>query len=92
MVCLNTYVPTLAKRLADASTDSASHAELDLTEAEAKTASAISSKGISIGYAAGVALLVLLLIPVTLLKGSLWSLRVSLLVTGVWWLLASVCE
>lgn len=47
-------------------------------EALSRATSRISSKGIAIGYAAGIGLLLLLLIPVTLLKGSTFSLRLAI--------------
>ena len=55
-----------------------------------RATSRISSKGIAIGYGAGIALLILLLIPVTLLKGSTFALRLSISLTGLWWLLFTI--
>jgi UMF1 family MFS transporter len=50
----------------------------------------ISSHGIAIGYAAGITLLILALIPVTLLKGSTFSLRLAIGASGIWWALGSI--
>jgi len=134
MVCLNSYLPQLAKgdkdvkeaydqlRLAhgrDGSlpTDDAEEERFDDARPEERTllalppsedsfidpdgaksasetyaklvsgaTSRISSKGIAIGYSAGIALLILLLIPVTLLKGSTFALRLSISLTGLWWM------
>jgi UMF1 family MFS transporter len=55
-----------------------------------RATSQISSKGIAIGYGAGIALLILLLIPVTLLKGSTFALRLSISLTGLWWMLFTI--
>ncbi|KIO32368.1 hypothetical protein M407DRAFT_108487 [Tulasnella calospora MUT 4182] len=50
-----------------------------------RTTSRISSQGIAIGYAAGIALLLLALVPVTLLHGSTFSLRLAIGMSGIWW-------
>jgi MFS transporter, UMF1 family len=50
-----------------------------------RATSRISSRGIAIGYTAGIILLLLILIPVTLLKGSTFSMRLSIGMTGLWW-------
>ncbi|KAG8944675.1 Autophagy protein 22 [Tulasnella sp. 424] len=50
-----------------------------------RTTSRISSQGIAIGYAAGITLLLLALVPVTLLHGSTFSLRLAIGMSGVWW-------
>lgn len=47
--------------------------------------SRISSSGIALGYSAGISLLLLTLIPVTQLKGSTFSLRLAIGLTGIWW-------
>ncbi|KAL1720459.1 autophagy-related protein 22-like protein [Schizophyllum commune] len=60
-------------------------------EAElSRTTSRISSMGIAFGYGAGILMLVLALIPVTLLKGSTWALRLAIGLSGVWWAAFSV--
>lgn len=46
--------------------------------------SRISSLGIALGYFAGIVLLVLALIPVTKLKGTTWSLRLAIGLSGIW--------
>lgn len=50
-----------------------------------RTTSRISSQGIAIGYAAGITLLLLALVPVTLLHGSTFSLRLAIGMSGIWW-------
>lgn len=49
----------------------------------ARTTSRISARGIALGYGSGILLLLLLLIPVTLLKGTTFSLRLCVGITGV---------
>ena len=46
--------------------------------------SRISSLGIALGYSAGIILLVLALIPVTSLRGSTFSLRLAIGLSGIW--------
>lgn len=55
-----------------------------------RATSRISSRGIAIGYGAGIALLIILLVPVTALKGSTFSLRLSISLTGLWWMVFTV--
>ncbi|KAH9475205.1 Autophagy-related protein 22 [Psilocybe cubensis] len=54
-----------------------------------RTTSRISSHGIAIGYAAGIALLLVALVPVTLMSGSAGgktlALRVAVGMSGIWW-------
>jgi UMF1 family MFS transporter len=50
----------------------------------------LSSLGIASGYTAGILLLTLTLIPVTLMKGSTFSLRVAIGASGIWWALFSI--
>ncbi|KAL1750809.1 autophagy-related protein 22-like protein [Schizophyllum commune] len=60
-------------------------------EAElSRTTSRISSMGIAFGYGAGILMLVLALIPVTLLRGSTWALRLAIGLSGIWWAAFSV--
>jgi MFS transporter, UMF1 family len=47
--------------------------------------SRISSIGIGVGYMSGVSMLCLMLIPVTSLGGSLFSLRLAIGISGIWW-------
>ena len=85
MVCLNAYLPALAREEYDMGTSSGQESEVE-GAAIARLTSSISSRGIAAGYAAGISLLLVLLVPVTLLKGSLFSLRLSIAITGAWWL------
>jgi len=50
-----------------------------------RATSRISSFGIALGYGAGICLLIVALIPVTLLHGSTFSLRLAIGLSGIWW-------
>ncbi|KAI0773147.1 autophagy-type protein 22 [Trametes elegans] len=54
------------------------------------TTSRISSQGIALGYAAGIVMLLLALVPVRALKGSTDALRLAIGLSGVWWALFSL--
>ncbi|WWD06855.1 hypothetical protein V865_004952 [Kwoniella europaea PYCC6329] len=49
------------------------------------TISRLSSAGTALGFLSGVSALALLLIPVILLKGSTFSLRLAIALSGIWW-------
>ncbi|KAG8994002.1 Autophagy protein 22 [Tulasnella sp. 427] len=98
VVALNAYLPSLARsspEVVAAKTDAErlrTESHRDSEEAAEKyqtllsrTTSRISSQGIAIGYAAGITLLLLALVPVTLLKGSTFSLRLAIGMSGIWW-------
>ncbi|KAK6974610.1 autophagy-related protein [Favolaschia claudopus] len=51
----------------------------------ARAMSRISSFGIAMGYAAGICLLIVALIPVTKMHGSTFSLRLAIGLSGIWW-------
>jgi len=51
----------------------------------ARATSHISSLGIALGYASGIALLLIILVPVTLLKSSTFALRLAIGMSGIWW-------
>lgn len=89
MVCLNAYLPALAREEHAVISADTEEAEEE-SAAIARLTSTISSRGTAAGYAAGITLLLMLLLPVTLLKGSLFSLRLSIAITGFWWLAFSV--
>ena len=55
-----------------------------------RATSRISSLGIALGYFAGIALLLVALVPVTKLKGSTLSLRLAIGMSGVWWSLFTI--
>ena len=55
-----------------------------------RTTSRISSFGIALGYGAGIFLLLVALVPVTMMHGSTFALRVAIGLSGVWWGLFSV--
>ncbi|KAG5337659.1 hypothetical protein C0989_009100 [Termitomyces sp. Mn162] len=64
--------------------------ELDILRAKyeaelSRVTSRISSFGIALGYGAGIFLLIIALIPVTLLQGSTFALRLAIGLSGVWW-------
>ncbi|GJE99689.1 MFS general substrate transporter [Phanerochaete sordida] len=50
-----------------------------------RATSRISSFGIALGYAAGIVLLILALIPVTKLRGTTFALRLAIGMSGIWW-------
>ena len=50
-----------------------------------RATSRISSVGIATGYIAGICLLVVALVPVTKMKGSTFSLRLAIGLSGIWW-------
>lgn len=52
-----------------------------------RTTSRISSQGIAFGYTAGILMLFVALVPVTLLHGTTFSLRLAIGLSGVWWAL-----
>lgn len=54
------------------------------------TTARISSHGIAFGYIAGILLLVVALVPVTMLHGSTWSLRLAIGLSGLWWALGTI--
>jgi UMF1 family MFS transporter len=62
----------------------------DYNIALSKATARISSQGIALGYAAGIALLLLTLVPVTMLKGSTFALRLAIGASGIWWALGSL--
>ncbi|KAK0440600.1 autophagy-related protein 22-like protein [Armillaria borealis] len=55
-----------------------------------RATSRISSLGIALGYGAGICLLLVALIPVTKLKGSTFSLRLAIGLSGIWWAFFSI--
>lgn len=55
-----------------------------------RATSRISSQGIALGYAAGILLLLVALIPVTLLHGTTFALRLAIGLSGIWWALFSL--
>ncbi len=52
--------------------------------------SRISSFGIALGYAAGIVLLLVTLVPVTLMKRSTFALRLATGCSGIWWAVFTV--
>lgn len=70
------------------SVDSATKSEYDATLSRAT--SRISSQGIALGYGAGIILLMVVLIPVTILHGSTFSLRLAIGLSGIWWMFFTV--
>jgi len=66
------------------------HDQQEYNKALSKATSRISSQGIALGYAAGIALLILALVPVTLMKGSTLALRLAIGASGIWWALGTI--
>lgn len=60
-------------------------AKAEYSKALTTATSRISSRGIATGYLAGIILLIIALVPVTMLKGSTLSLRLAIGMSGVWW-------
>lgn len=88
-VCLNAYLPTLARNTMNASLEGSDSDGIGPYDLSALT-SQISSRGIGAGYAAGIALLLLMLIPVTLMGANLLSMRLAIAASGIWWLAFSI--
>ncbi|PPR01736.1 hypothetical protein CVT26_013183 [Gymnopilus dilepis] len=90
----------------DSSTDSADAPLLSRPESEStdkrrqleekyqaelsRATSRISSLGIALGYGAGICLLIVALIPVTMLHGSTFALRLAIGLSGIWWAVFTV--
>ncbi|KZV98880.1 MFS general substrate transporter [Exidia glandulosa HHB12029] len=55
-----------------------------------RTTSRLSSQGIALGYGAGIVLLLCTLVPVTMMKGSTFSLRLAIGLSGIWWAVFSI--
>ncbi|KAF9445237.1 MFS general substrate transporter [Macrolepiota fuliginosa MF-IS2] len=55
-----------------------------------RATSRISSLGIAMGYAAGIFLLIVALVPVTKLHGSTFALRLAIGLSGIWWAIFSI--
>ena len=55
-----------------------------------RATSRISSLGIALGYAAGICLLIVALVPVTKMKGTTFSLRLAIGLSGIWWAAFSI--
>lgn len=70
--------------------DHQSPAQRAYVAALSRATSRISSQGIAAGYAAGILLLLLALVPVTQMHGSTFSLRLAIGLSGAWWLLFSI--
>ncbi|KAG6902708.1 hypothetical protein C0995_012848 [Termitomyces sp. Mi166 len=69
--------------------------EVDILEAKyemelSRVTSRISSFGIALGYGAGIFLLMIALIPVTLLRGSTFALRLAIGISGIWWAILTI--
>jgi MFS transporter, UMF1 family len=83
VVVLNSYLP----RLAASSLPSSDH---DDTEKLSRATARISSHGIALGYAAGILLLLVTLLPVRRAGGSTNALRFAVGGSGAWWALFSI--
>ncbi|WVQ93114.1 hypothetical protein IAU59_000178 [Kwoniella sp. CBS 9459] len=54
------------------------------------TTSRLSSTGTALGFLSGVSVLALLLIPVLILEGSTFALRLAIGISGIWWAIFTV--
>lgn len=52
--------------------------------------SQVSSTAVAAGYASGIFCLILLLVPVTLSKGSTFALQCAISASGAWWAIGSI--
>ncbi|KAF8346332.1 autophagy-type protein 22 [Amanita rubescens] len=59
-------------------------------ETLSRAISRISSRGIALGYAAGIILLIIALIPVARLHGSTFALRLAIGLSGLWWMFFTI--
>ena len=95
MVALNAYLPTLATdqlRTRSSHAGAALDENLSLPSLTVRdplpiAVAAVSAKGIAAGYTSGILLLAVLLVPVTLMHGSLLSFRWAIACSGAWWLI-----
>ncbi len=103
VVAMNAYLPTLARESPEVRDRNSTADEAPLLPSDdqpnrsrtydeelSRATSRISSFGIALGYAAGITLLVIALFPVTKLRGSTFSLRLSIGLSGIWWALFSI--
>ncbi|EIW74238.1 MFS general substrate transporter [Coniophora puteana RWD-64-598 SS2] len=65
-------------------------AQATYDKALSRATARISSLGIASGYGAGILLLIVSLVPVTLLKGSTFALRLAIGLSGAWWAIFSI--
>lgn len=79
----NIEEPLIARRSTTTTDQSTGKKEYDALLSRAT--SRISSLGIAMGYAAGILLLILALVPVSQLGGSTFSLRLAIGLSGIWW-------
>lgn len=84
----NVEEPLISRQPTTTADESGRKKEYDLLLSSAT--SRISSLGIAMGYAAGIVLLIVALIPVTKLGGSTFSLRLAIGLSGMWWAVFSV--
>lgn len=50
-----------------------------------RATSRISSFGVALGYSAGITMLIVALVPVSLMHGSTFSLKLAIGLSGIWW-------
>ncbi|KAI0821797.1 MFS general substrate transporter [Trametes gibbosa] len=85
----------LLPHASDSDEEEGAHEEAHAARAEhdavlSRTTSRISSQGIALGYAAGIVMLLLALVPVRAMKGSTDALRLAIGLSGIWWALFSL--
>lgn len=60
------------------------------TSLVSQTTARMSGTGIALGYFAGIVALIIALVPVTLMKGSTFSLRLAIFASGIWWAIFTI--
>lgn len=105
MVALNSYLPGLARsspevvaakeeleRLQSDTGNGAAYKEAQqaFNAVVSRSTAQTSSKGIAIGYTGGITLLLIALVPLTMMHGSTFSLRLGIAMSGIWWLLFTI--
>lgn len=90
-VCLNAYLPPMARSLAARESNQLSECDQGASwiASQSRATSFISAIGIGTGYAVGICALLLCLIPVLILHGSTFSMRIAIASSGAWWALFS---
>jgi hypothetical protein len=80
-------IPALPDLGDHASAEEVLNARREYTRLLSEYTSRLSSLGVALGYAGGIFVLICVLVPVMLLEGSTFSLRLAIGVSGAWWLL-----
>lgn len=94
-VCLNAYLPVIAKSSPDVIAkapfiNESAEQDLEYKQALSKSAGFVSALGVGTGYSVGVGALLLCLLPVLRLRGSIDALRIAIALSGISWLVLSL--